>query len=131
MKYTFDLTGRIVVDATNLDDAHSCLVEFLRGRTRDELLDIVRPNLVGTHTDDTNPPPAPSKNPADYLHIVAWGRSLHSGGYYIKLEQEKAAADGAPLDVIYERDGKWVRVTELFDKHREDINEAVATMRRR
>jgi hypothetical protein len=39
--------------------------------------------------------------PKDYKHIAAWGGMLGSFQYYITREQEKAAAAGAPLDVIY------------------------------
>ena len=39
--------------------------------------------------------------PAEYRHIAAWGRLMHSDGSYIRDQQARAASDGAPLDAIY------------------------------
>jgi hypothetical protein len=45
--------------------------------------------------------------PSEYKHIEAWGYFLGSAAYYIDAEQRKAAEEKAPLNAIYERDGKW------------------------
>ena len=45
--------------------------------------------------------------PHDYKHIRAWGKMMGSFEYYIMGEQEKAAADNAPLDAIYKREDGW------------------------
>lgn len=52
-----------------------------------------------------------------YLAIELWGRQLGSFPYYIKNQQEKAEDMNAPFDAIYEREGKWVCVTDLAADH--------------
>ena len=39
--------------------------------------------------------------PSEYKWIAVWGWFMGSEQYYIKAEQERAAADNAPLDAIY------------------------------
>lgn len=56
--------------------------------------------------------------PSDYIAIRLWGKNLGSFSYYIRTEQEKAARMGAPLDALYERDGKWKCVSDLAPDHR-------------
>lgn len=53
------------------------------------------------------------KQPKDYRHIRAWGLMMGSFEYYIKEQQEKAFADGAPLDAIYKRGGTWALYSEV------------------
>ncbi len=52
--------------------------------------------------------------PGQYKHIAAWGDFQHSKGYFIRDEQERAAADRAPVDAIY-KDGRgtWIRFADL------------------
>jgi hypothetical protein len=52
-------------------------------------------------------------DPKDYVHILAWGKMMHSEGWYVRTVQDKAAKDGAPLDAVYEDHGKWITVKEL------------------
>lgn len=54
--------------------------------------------------------------PTDYKYIRQWGKELQSFDYYIENQQAQAAADNAPLDAIYERDGKWVCLSELKNR---------------
>ena len=53
--------------------------------------------------------------PRDYRAIAAWGKHLQSFLYFIKLEQERASSDGAPINAIYKRDGVWVTTDEIVD----------------
>jgi hypothetical protein len=48
-----------------------------------------------------------SHKPSEYLYILAWGKMLGSNSSYIKMLQEDAAEDNAPLDAIYKADGRW------------------------
>lgn len=54
----------------------------------------------------------------DYLAIALWGQMLRSFAYYIDAQQESAAEDGAPVDALYRRDGKWFCVSDLDEGHR-------------
>jgi len=61
----------------------------------------------------------------EYIAIEAWGRDMGSYPYYIKDQQERAAATNAPLDAIFEnvepgglRTGVWSTVSELRPDHR-------------
>lgn len=51
--------------------------------------------------------------PRDYRHIEVWGLRLGSHRTYIHDQQVMAAADGAPLDAIYKRDGKWITARDV------------------
>jgi hypothetical protein len=53
----------------------------------------------------------------DYLAIALWGQMMQSFGYYIDAQQESAAEDGAPVDALFKRDGKWICVSDLDAKH--------------
>lgn len=129
-QYTFDLSGRIEVNADSEERALAELVSHLRGRGYDELLETVQPRMIGTKTTDTNPAPAPSQKAEDYCHIAAWHTSSYS--YYISAMQALAVREGAPLDVVYKRhEAEWVRVTDLFDEDRTRLNAAAATIRGR
>lgn len=129
-QYTFDLAGRIEVNADSEEKALAELVSHLRGRGYDELLEIVRPKLMGTKTPDTNPAPAPSQKAEDYCHIAAWHSTSFS--YYLSGMQALAVREGAPLDVVYKRhEGEWVRVTDLFDDERTRINTNAEAIRER
>lgn len=55
--------------------------------------------------------------PSEYRAIAMWGRQLGSYQYYIDNEQAKAARENAPIDALYERDGKWVCVSDLQEGH--------------
>ena len=55
--------------------------------------------------------------PTDYVAIRLWGIQLGSFDYYIAHEQEKAAAQAAPIDALYEREGKWTCVSDLKPDH--------------
>ncbi len=55
--------------------------------------------------------------PKDYKHIRAWGEYMGSFEYYIKQQQEKAAEDNAPIDAIYEREGRWFRFSEVVNEN--------------
>jgi hypothetical protein len=63
-----------------------------------------------------------SLSPAAYLHIAAWGSWLHSNGYYVQQEQNRAAQDKAPVNAIYYSpdEGRWVTVDEI----RNDVTRA-------
>jgi hypothetical protein len=52
-----------------------------------------------------------------YKHIRAWGKYLGSYEYYIKAEQARASADGAPKDAIYYSitEKRWVQFEEVAD----------------
>lgn len=52
-----------------------------------------------------------------YKHIRAWGKFMGSFEYYVRAEQRKAAADGAPLDVVYysTSENRWVQFTEVAE----------------
>ena len=47
----------------------------------------------------------------NYLAIPLWHTSSY--GYYIKDLVARAKADNAPIDAIYERDGKWATLSEV------------------
>lgn len=59
--------------------------------------------------------------PEQYRAIAIWGQMLGSYGYYIKEQQARAAAEGAPLTAIFERmasdgsgrAGEWAIVEEV------------------
>jgi len=55
--------------------------------------------------------------PSEYKAIELWGKQLGSYQYYIKDQQEQALMDHAPLDALYERDGKWTTVRDLAADH--------------
>ena len=44
----------------------------------------------------------PKHKPEEYLAIALWGKQLGSFQYYIEGQQEKASAEGAPIDAIYQ-----------------------------
>lgn len=53
----------------------------------------------------------------EYHAIALWGQMMQSFRYYIQSEQAKAAAQNAPLDAIYEREGVWKTVSGLKEGH--------------
>lgn len=54
----------------------------------------------------------------EYRGILLWGRMLHSNSYYVASEMERALAENAPIDAIYqELDGHWVCVSDLTPGH--------------
>ncbi len=53
----------------------------------------------------------------DYVAIQLWGSQTGSFAYYIEAQQEKAALAQAPVDALYERDGKWTCVSDLKADH--------------
>jgi len=60
--------------------------------------------------------------PSDYHAIKLWGQQLGSLDYYIKDQQNRASAHGAPLDALYERmdergEKKWICVSDLNQGH--------------
>ncbi|MEJ7807552.1 MAG: hypothetical protein WKG03_16705 [Telluria sp.] len=69
--------------------------------------------------------------PEDYKHIAVWGRQLGSFHYYIKAQQERACAAGAPINAIYEKydsrgaTGVWVTVDEYTPAVRDRVNTAL------
>jgi hypothetical protein len=65
-------------------------------------------------------------SPNTYKYIRAWGNFLHSYSYYIHDQQQKAAADNAPLNAIYKRGNKWVTVDEIQNKENKRIVESLA-----
>lgn len=58
------------------------------------------------------------RKPTDYVATAVWHRTTGSFDYYIKRMQEKAHAANAPLDALFERDGKWTCVSDLAPDHR-------------
>lgn len=52
-----------------------------------------------------------------YKALALWGHQLGSYAYYIEGEQRKAAKMNAPLDALFERDGKWVCMSDLSAEH--------------
>jgi len=44
---------------------------------------------------------------------AAWGALLHSNPSYVREQQALASFDGAPLDAVFKRDGKWVRYVDV------------------
>lgn len=88
------------------------------------------------------PQPAPvlpkGKCPSDYKHIAAWGRKMGSFAYYIKDQQDRAFAAGAPVNAIYEgcapggvRTGVWNTVDQCHPEVRDEVNAAVEAMEAR
>ncbi len=57
------------------------------------------------------------RKPTDYVATDVWHRTTGSLQYYITRMQEKAFADNAPLDALFERDGKWTCVSDLAPGH--------------
>lgn len=61
------------------------------------------------------------RKPEHYVHILAWGRMMHSDGYYIRDTQAVAAREGAPLDAVFKRkptpdapmDDSWCRYRDV------------------
>ena len=53
-------------------------------------------------------------HPSEYLHIQAWFYHMQGGQVLTDREQRRAAAHGAPLDVICfdEKDSRWFRIEE-------------------
>lgn len=55
--------------------------------------------------------------PEDYIWIRRWGAMMHSGGYYITAEQEKAAEDNAPAGATFKREGPgWHTIEEVTNR---------------
>ena len=54
-------------------------------------------------------------NPKDYVWIARWGYHLGSFEYYIKDQQDLVAAEDAPLNAIYKRDGVWHTVDDVVN----------------
>lgn len=48
-----------------------------------------------------------------YPSIRAWGAYMGSFDYYIQNEIANAKRVKAPEDAIYERDGKWIRLSDV------------------
>lgn len=57
--------------------------------------------------------------PSDYVYIKAWGDSIASCAGYIREEQERAAAENAPVDAWSKDHGdrRWRRFSELPKDH--------------
>lgn len=55
--------------------------------------------------------------PSDYRAIALWGNQLGSYAYYVELEQNLASRENAPLDALFQRDEKWVCVSDLKPDH--------------
>lgn len=57
-----------------------------------------------------------------YPYIRAWGRMMQSYAYYIEGEVERAMADNAPANAIYQRDGKWYTLDDIkSDDTRQEV----------
>ena len=71
--------------------------------------------------------------PNEYYHIKAWGQYLGSYSYYIKGEQEKAAADNAPINAISKKsDGIWSTADDIRNEDlRNVINENAQNLAKR
>jgi hypothetical protein len=54
-------------------------------------------------------------NRTKYQHIVAWGRYLQSGAYYIEDQIDLAEKDNAPVDAIYKDQGTWWTMADVVD----------------
>lgn len=52
-------------------------------------------------------------NAHDYVWIAAWGREMGSDTSYVRGEQQKAAADNAPLTAIHRDDHGWHTVEDV------------------
>lgn len=130
-QFTFGFTGRITVEAKDMENALGILGPTLMGHSNTgQILQVLNPSLAGVKTISDDPAPAPSKNPADYLHIRAYGIRCGSYEYYIRGQQEIACRDRAPVDAVYKNsDGGWTRVTEYFDDMRNEIEASVAKIR--
>lgn len=74
--------------------------------------------------------PTDQRKATDYFATDVWHRSTGSFDYYIKRMQEKAFADNAPLDALFERDGKWTCVSDLAPGHHFLTTLAIATKNR-
>lgn len=63
--------------------------------------------------------------PNDYLDIRAWSLNMGSYEYYIKDQQAKAAADGAPVNAIYFSigRGRWVTADEITSETTKERHE--------
>jgi flagellar biosynthesis regulator FlaF len=71
------------------------------------------------------------RKPNEYLVIQAWGEMMHSARSYIVQEQEKAAADNAPIDAVYFANKMWVRLDEITNPDaRRRINERLVDLRK-
>jgi hypothetical protein len=51
--------------------------------------------------------------PSDYKAIAFWGEQLGSFSSYVKTQQQKACADGVPLNVIYKSADGWETVERV------------------
>lgn len=62
--------------------------------------------------------------PAEYVLIAAWGKSLGSMSYYVRDQQHKAARDNAPVDAVYfaPEQNRWVTLAECVQSTQEDVN---------
>jgi hypothetical protein len=57
--------------------------------------------------------------PSDYRGIEVWHLNSGSRDYYVKMLQERAALENAPIDATYrDQNGKWHTMSELADGHR-------------
>jgi hypothetical protein len=71
------------------------------------------------------------RKPNEYLVIQAWGEMMCSAPSYILQEQEKAAAENAPTDVIYFVNKKWVSLSEITNPDaRRRIDERLIELRK-
>jgi len=59
----------------------------------------------------------------EYPYIVKWGRMLHSFGYFIESEIEKARRVNAPVTAVYQAsDGTWITMEDLPDEIRQRVH---------
>lgn len=54
-------------------------------------------------------------NNTKYQHIVAWGRYLGSGAYYIEDQIDLAEKEEAPVNALYKREGVWHTFDDITD----------------
>lgn len=77
-----------------------------------------------------NQPAKIDVKPSDYKHIAALGSLMHSHSWYVVQQQEKACAEGAPLDAVdiaYAPDGSgptgaWRTVSEYSVGFQQRLN---------
>lgn len=55
--------------------------------------------------------------PHEYKAIREWGKMMGSYPYYIRMQQELASQEDAPLDAIYRSDKGWECVSGLAEGH--------------
>lgn len=67
-----------------------------------------------------------SKKPTKFRHLAAWDHMMGSSNSWREMMQERAEADGAPIDAIYRKDdGSWATFGDTRSENTKHIIERI------